>query len=69
MFAPRWKRNQVLENSKWQIVTDSQENTDILNKFFACVSEIECNENLPEFQDRPFVEPLCSLGISDSKLS
>ena len=51
------------------LTSDSQEKANILNKCFVSVFEIEGNENLLESQDRPFIAPLCSVEISNSKLS
>ena len=45
------------------VTGDRQEKADILNYFFVSVFENEGNENLPDFQDRPFAEPLYSIEI------
>ena len=50
------------------LTSDSQEKANILNKFFVNVFENEGNENLPDFQDRPFIEPLHSVEITERKL-
>ena len=47
-----------LEMPSGDLTSDSQEKANILNKFFVSVFENEGNENLPDFQDRPFIEPL-----------
>ena len=50
------------------LTSDSQEKANILNKFFVSVFENEGNKNLPDFQDRPFIEPLHSIEITERKL-
>ena len=57
-----------LEMPSGDLTSDSQEKANILNKFFVSVFENEGNENLPNFQDRPFIEPLHSIEITERKL-
>ena len=57
-----------LEMPSGDLTSDSQEKANILNKFFVSVFENEGNENLPDFQDRPFIEPLHSIEITERKL-
>ena len=50
------------------LTSDSQKKADILNKFFVRVFEKKGNENLPDFQDHPFTDTLCSIKTQESKL-
>ena len=52
-----------LEMPNGDLTSDRQEKADILNNFFVSVFENEGNENLPDFQDRPFTEPLYLIEI------
>ena len=57
-----------LEMPNGDLTSDRQEKADILNNFFVSVFENEGNENLPDFQDRPFTEPLYSIEIMEKYL-
>ena len=54
-----------LEMPNDDLTSDSQEKADILNKFFISVFEDEGTENLPDFPDCLFTEPLCSFEITE----
>ena len=53
-----------LETPSGELTSDSQEKDNILNEFFASVFEDEGSDNLQDFQDRPFTEPLCNTEIT-----
>ena len=61
-----------LETPSGELISDSQEKANILNKFFASVSEDEgSDDNLPDFENRPFTEPLytCNTEITEELIT
>ena len=58
-----------LETPSGELTSDSQEKANILNKFFASVFEDEGSDNLPDFEDRPFTEPLCNTEITEELIT
>ena len=57
-----------LEMPNGDLTSDSQEKSDFLNNFFVSVFEEEGTENIPDFPDRPFSEPLYSFEITENLL-
>ena len=57
-----------LEMTTGDLTSDSQEKADILNNLFVSVFEDGGTENLPDFQDCPFTEPLHSIEIIENIL-
>ena len=58
-----------LEMPNGSLTSDNQEKTNILNSFFASVFENDGAGEMPEFQDRQFIEPLCSTNITIDRIS
>ena len=50
------------------LTSDSPGNANILHRLFVSIFENEGNENLPHFQDRPFIGPIHSIEITERKL-
>ena len=57
-----------LEMPNGDLTSDSQEKADVLNNFFVSVFEEEGIENIPDFPDCPFSEPLYSFEITENLL-
>ena len=58
-----------LEMPNGDLTSDRQEKANILNNFFVSALEDEGTENLPNFQDCPFTEPLHSIEIKENIIS
>ena len=56
-----------LKNAENELSKSNQETADILNEFFASVFEVESEEPLPEFQQRPYENQLSSIVITEEK--
>ena len=56
-----------LEMPDGKLTSNNQETANTLNDYFSTVFKIEPDEPLPEFEDRPYVQPLSSLEMTSRK--
>jgi len=63
-------RSQIsnLMNDEGEVITDDKEKANIMNKFFSSVFTREDISNLPDFDRRPYKDPVCDLEITTSQV-
>ena len=57
---------QQLQTENGEISNDSAEKANLLNNYFANVFQVEGNKPIPEFPDRPFLEPILTITIDQA---
>ena len=57
---------QQLQTENGEFSNDSAEKANLLNNYFASVFEVEGSKPIPEFPDRPFLEPLLTITLTQA---
>ena len=69
-FPNRWSPAktvlQQLQTENGEISNDSAVKANLLNNYFASIFEVEGSKPIPEFPDRPFLEPLLTITLNQA---